>query len=340
MPTAPLLPSRITQVTVFSFGAEVTREVLFDPVDGALPEAVLLGGLPLSAPEGSFQVHVEPLPGQEGAALPVATGLTLSLEPPPPDQELPPATDEDLRAAERAVARCQADQSLLERQLAALEDIESPERPAGAEGEPPPASPTTARLQLLALRQEEQERLLPRLMEAREATRLALEALAALQAERARDAQRRQLKPHELRRQVLIALRPPAAGYPTGRCRLCLSYLVPAARWSPSYHLAVAPTAGRARLTLRAIVCQAGDEDWQGVVLTLSTADALRWAELPRLHPQRIGRARSAPPATGWRPAPIGAKELYADYDQAFSDLKPTPPPQTGLASFGAASAG
>jgi len=326
--TPPLLPSRIVAVTVFGFGAEVVREAILEPSQGALPEAVLLGGLPLSAPEASFQIRIEPTPGVQEAPLPTATGLTLGLQPPPPDPELPPATDEELRAAERAVARRQADQALLERQIAALEDLASPERPPGAEGEPPRPSPTTARLQLGALRREEQERLLPLLSEAREAARLALEDLAALRAHRERDAQRRQLHPHELRRQALIALRPPPGGVAAGRCRLRLTYLVPAARWSPSYHLSVDPGAGPATLTLRALVCQAGDDDWLGVALTLSTADALQWADLPRLHPQRIGRARTSPPATGWRPAPVGAEELYAEYDLAFRDRRSSPSPQ------------
>src|SRR5690606_20193612 len=82
----------------------------------------------------------------------------------------------------------------------------------------------------------------------------------------------------------------------------------------------------RARLELRAVVGQATGEDWQGVRLRLSTACKDAWTELPELHAQRIGRTQPEPAKSGWRPPPVGAAELYADYDRDLHRA-PVPPP-------------
>ena len=68
------------------------------------------------------------------------------------------------------------------------------------------------------------------------------------------------------------------------------------------------------------MVGQATGEDWSGVALTLSTASPQQWTELPELKSRRIGRRQPPPAKTGWRPPPVGADELYADYDRDLMD--------------------
>lgn len=86
--------------------------------------------------------------------------------------------------------------------------------------------------------------------------------------------------------------------------RLRLFYLTPGATWSPTYEVRATPDGAHAELRLRALIAQATGEDWQGVKLSLSTADAAYVTELPTLQSLRIGRAQSRPPRTGFRPPP------------------------------------
>ena len=83
--------------------------------------------------------------------------------------------------------------------------------------------------------------------------------------------------------------------------------------------------------TTRALIGQATGEDWRDVALTLSTASPQQWTELPELAALKIGRAQPAPAKTGWRPPPLGAGELYADYDRelgakSMEELRPRSP--------------
>src|SRR5262249_21692670 len=72
------------------------------------------------------------------------------------------------------------------------------------------------------------------------------------------------------------------------------------------------------RFELRAVVAQDSGEDWMGVALRLSTAEPERFAQLPELHPQKIGRRQAEPARRGFRAPPMGADVLYSDYDRSF----------------------
>lgn len=323
--------SKIDQVTVFRFGAEV-RRVAELPLPDAYPAELRLHGLPLQLRDDTLQLAVEPLDGGAPLACPQAVDVRVALEPPPPDPALPPATDQELRDAEHALRQQRRRVERIDGQLEALGELSSPPRPEPAEGEPPLPSPTQARLALLAFQQAELERLHDERAAAREQLRLASEALALLKTRRHAHRKQRQLDPHELRKEARITLRAPAAdGEPVPRCRVVLSYLVPAARWAPAYSLHLDAAGGPARITMRAQICQLSDEDWSGVRLVLSTADALRWTELPELNALRVGRAQAPAPSAGWRPPPQGAEALLEDWARAQALIPPggssTPPP-------------
>ncbi len=320
--------SHIEQVTVFRLGAEVQRAVELD-APAVFPAELHIPGLPLQLRDETVQLSVRPLAGADAAACPQAVDLRLALVPPPVDPALPPASDAELRGAEHRVRTAKATHRRLTHQLASITTLESPGRADPAEGEPPLPSPTAARLELLAFRRQLQDRLYSQFEGAREELRLAQEALAKVQASREQREQQRQLHPHELRKEARITLHAPAGSGPSAaRFALVLTYLVPAARWAPAYALQLQPGGGEATLSMRAQVSQKTDEDWAGVRLRLSTADALRWADLPELHPLRFGRAQAAQPSTGWRPPPLGAQALYADY--LASQLRRSDPPIGG----------
>ncbi len=326
--------SRIEQVKVFKLGAQVTRLVELETGELSLPARVRLTGLPLQLHDPSVRVSLASDDPQ--AQLPQASDLRLGLEVPPPDASLPPARDEAIRAAELELARRQALLARVERSIAQVQSVGSPPRPEPAEGEPPIPSPTEARLELLGFRRQQLEQLHQELDEARDAARLAREALSRLRARREAHPVRRQLRPHQLRKEAWITLRGPAAKVAMpSRVQLRISYLVPSARWTPSYALHLHSQGGQARLGLRAQVCQHTGEDWTGVTLTLSTAEALQFSDLPKLASLRIGRAQPAPARTGWRPPPTGAEALFSDLDQ----VQAAPPAAEPAPALGSAAA-
>jgi hypothetical protein len=111
----------------------------------------------------------------------------------------------------------------------------------------------------------------------------------------------------------------------TGSGTLTLEYIVPGARWAPTYVARLSD--GAASLELRAVIAQETGEDWRGVKLALSTAGALSWTELPELPSLRIGRRQPPAPRAGWKPPPTGAELLYADRDRGLVMVAPPPPP-------------
>lgn len=319
---APTLPSRVTAVTVFRRGALVTRTATVVRGDAGFPAAVRLEGLPLLLDDESLQLELVPAgPG----AVPLAGDLRVTLAVPEADVQLRPPTDAELEAAKLALALAQQEQADLGLLGACVSSLAPAARGTPAKGEPPMASPTAARLALLALRRERLERLAPRLAAASERTRLASERLETLRERERRASQAKNPRTFEAKKAVVVRLQPVSSEAPAERLELRLRYLVPGARWAPSYVLRLDPALGAGTLELRALVGQATGERWTDVALTLSTANPQQWTELPELRALRIGRRQPPPPKTGWRPPPPGTDLLYDDYDRLRSPA-PAPP--------------
>jgi uncharacterized protein (TIGR02231 family) len=309
----PTLDSRITAVTVLDRHALVTREAELLAGDGPT-EQVRFTGLPLALDDSSVRVRVEPL--GDGAA-PVASDLRVGLEVPDPDPHLAPPRDEELEEARRAVARIKDQQAQVDSLTMRLHRLKAPSRPRGAPGEPPPPAPSGARLALLDLRQGELERLADQRRQLDRQLQEAEDQLQNLESRWQQASTARQARKHELRKSLVVQLQHINGQTPAARCRLVAEYLIAAASWAPSYVIRFDKECSRAELLMRAMVCQASGEDWDGVELTLSTASPVRWNELPELASLRIGRAQAPPPRTGWREPPVGAHALLADYDRA-----------------------
>lgn len=232
------------------------------------------------------------------------------------DEESPPAADPALRAARVAVQHLRVRREQIDSERQAILRLAQAKRPAPAAGQAPTPSPTAARLALLAFRAAEHERLL-REREAldRELTP-ATGAMLAAEAHHAASSSMRRARQHEARTSVVATLRWNSDGA-AAVGSLVIEYLVPGARWVPTYVIRL--DGGRARIELRAQVSQRSGEDWRDVRLTLSTAEAQRWHPLPELSAIRIGRRQSAPTKAGWREPPTGAEGLYADFDRAHT---------------------
>jgi hypothetical protein len=311
------LQSRIDAVTVYRSGALVTRSAPLSIDADGFPESVVLADLPLAMDDTSLRFGVE----GEGE-LPLAVDASVVLAPGSAAPELEPAIDEELEQARLELTRREAAVQQLRTEQKRLEGLSPTGRPEPEEGQPPADSPTEARIALLDFRAAQVRRVVTALAEAEEAARQASEQVRGLKERRRRASSARAAREHELRKSVRVRLEGGGAG---ANARLVVRYVVPGAQWTPAYALRLDERLGSARVEARALVRQLSGEDWRGVALTLSTASAQAWTELPELRSLRIGR-RQPPPSRAWRPPPVGAELLYADHDAVFS--RGAPPPQ------------
>lgn len=334
----------------------VTRLATLQSDADGFPRTVRVEGLPLMLDDSSVQVSVRRPDDEEDASrpLPWAGDVRVTLAVPEPDPQLRPPTNEELDRARLEVEQAQRHEADLEGIAEQLQRLVPRSRGLSAEGEPPLASPTEARLALLEFRRQQLDALNTRRGEATETTRQAKERLATLKERERRATKARNPRQFEARKAVVVGLRTPEGAAPT-RVVLELSYRVRGARWAPSYVLRLDRSLGGGVLELQALVGQATGERWSDVDLSLSTALPQQWTELPELRSMRIGRRQPPPPKTGWRPSPTGTDELFADYDRDLAPAKrakpkpkPTPrqappPPQAPPAGFpvpGSASTG
>lgn len=104
-----------------------------------------------------------------------------------------------------------------------------------------------------------------------------------------------------------------------GSLELAVSYAVPAAGWTPIWDARLLPDASRMELAFQGSVWQRSGEDWQGVALSVSTAQPARGLAVPELQPLYLTHAlppRSIPlgrasygAAPAAAPAPRAAEE-------------------------------
>lgn len=306
------MESRVERVTVYGNGARVRRVTAAGawPGAGDPPARVRLVGLPLAVIDGTARVEVT----GPARATSVRVGVTA-------EATGAPEAPEAIAAARLRAAIARAEVERVARAIEQLAGAPVVAAEPGAPGAAPrePAAPwgevQAARRALVALHAERGAALRAQLTAAREAAAEAERALAAAEDREQRASLARPARAHELRKYAEVELAAVGGEPSTAPVVIALEYLVAAARWAPSY---VARIDGQTvTLELRASVAQETGEDWMGVPLVLATAEPARFAPLPELAPQRIGRRQRAPARRGFRPAPAGAEALYADYDRA-----------------------
>lgn len=79
-----------------------------------------------------------------------------------------------------------------------------------------------------------------------------------------------------------------------GRATATLSYMVPGATWSMAYRVRAEPGAGKVSLTVRGLVQQGTGEDWEGVKLSVSTANLQRKNVPPDIRTMRVAAQKPA----------------------------------------------
>ncbi|MFO7564731.1 MAG: DUF4139 domain-containing protein [Enhygromyxa sp.] len=316
------LHSQVRAVTVYRRGAMVTRAAELVREGEGFPARLQLVGLPLSLDDSSVRVEVEAVQADAERALPIAGDLRVTLAVPQNDAQLAPPSDEELEQAKLELALIRGELEQLIQAEARLARLQPGARGRPEKGKPPALSPTAARLELLSFRRERAEQLAEKIQAQRERERLAKQRLASLQERERLASTQRNARTYELRKAAVLELNPDHSSGPNlvERVRIKLHYFVPGARWAPAYTLRLDRSMRRASLELRAMVGQASGEDWRDVALTLSTALPQQWTELPKLESQRIGRRQPPPAKTGWRPPPVGADQLYADFDRGLGE--------------------
>lgn len=304
------IAARLERVTLYAAGARVRRVT---EVSSSAPR-VRIVGLPVSVIDDSLRVEID------GPAIAVGArvGLAVDERAPGAEQEQPA----ELRAAELAIARAAGELARID---GALADLARTSAIAADERDLPPAAwadVVAARRAVIAVRAARELALRTQRAAAQRAVEQAERAHAAAVDRDRRLGSARAPRAHELRKYAELELQPDGDG--DGELLIHIEYLVAAARWAPSY---VARIDGeRVALELRAVVAQETGEDWTDVPLELSTAEPTRFAPLPELPAQRIGRRQAEPARAGFRPPPSGAEALYADHDRT-APPPPAPPP-------------
>jgi len=88
-----------------------------------------------------------------------------------------------------------------------------------------------------------------------------------------------------------------------------LSYLVDGANWLPQYNLRADPDKSKVLIEYHAVVNQTSGEDWNGVVLSLSTAEPTMVAAAPILEPMLVSLSHPAPQQQAAQQPVLGAEQ-------------------------------
>lgn len=310
--------ARLEHVTLYSSGARVRRVTT---IPAPLPAKVRITGLPVSVIDDTVRVEV----GGPALALSVRVGVDA-----PATTSAATEDSDAVRGAKRRAALAAAEVERLARAVDAVTAAEVIEEDPSDDPPVEWGAIVRARRAVVALHAERELALREQLADARRTAEDARRSLdAALDADR-RAGTARAPKLHELRKYVELELSATASD----EIQIHLEYLVGAARWAPSY---VARIDGdQVRLEIRAAVAQDTGEDWTSVPLRLSTAEPARFAALPELAPQKIGRRQQDPPRAGFRAPPRGADALYADYlrERVRRNAPEAPRPFSGDSQF------
>jgi len=310
MPNITQLASKIDKVKVYAAGATVSRIADLHLENGETPEQIEISGLPLALDDSSVRVQVE---GNANPVIP--TDIRISLAVPSPSETPNSPAEEQLHQAKAEVRRIQETIALIDNEISVLKKLHVPNQPQAEPGKAPPPSPLAARL---AIANFQDEQIRSRIQERRETQNSLQEAkthLEELLHKQKLVSTAQQVKPHELRKTVIISLSYPAE-VTVSQQQLIVEYFVPGARWTPTYLCRLDSSTNTSAIAVRAFLCQRTGEDWSGVRLELSTANPMTWCELPELPSLRLGRTQPLPRKSGWRLPPLGATTLFADYDR------------------------
>jgi hypothetical protein len=295
--------SKLCAVTIYREGAVCTRRA---SLVGPVPRAVRVVGLPLGLAPGSVRARVSAGPPAL-RVLDVRAAFDVQL-----GEAADASTEERARDVAKAeIARLEGTLARLNEELRELAKLR-PRRPATRAPDAPRAVPVEAALALATFADERMGDLHAERLSLERSLTVAREALARAEARLAEASPQARTQRARVTRALAVSLSAEVAG----AVELELEYQVPGVRWAPSYSLRLDRDISGGTLLMRASVAQDTGEDWTGVALALSTAALAQRTDAPELTSLRVGRAAPEPRKAGFRAAPPGLEELFADLDR------------------------
>ncbi len=300
------IESKIFEVTVYRRNALVSRKV---ELPSTVPESIKISGLPLSLDDSSIQIRIA-----SSDTLLSATDIRVILEVLTPDKELPAPDNKKLVKLSQMRIKIDSQIQMVNKLLSRTNSIAFQSRGIPADTLVPNTAPVDSRKMLLEFSLDRKHKLLNRLRDLRIKINGIDRDIDILADEFSRESTNRQNRENELRKSVIINFN--SSGKIGEKAELFLEYLIPGARWFPVYKLDISSDYSKYLLTLRAMIQQHTGEDWNNIQINLSTAEAVRWMELPKLSSRIFGRPKPVLPSSGWRKAAEGASVLFSDYDK------------------------
>lgn len=301
-----IINSDIDEVTVYRGNALVSRKA---EIPLKLEESIKIIGLPLSLDDSSIRIRVV----SSRSSL-RASDFRVILEAPEPDKELPPPDNKKLNKLRQMREKIQMQINLTNKFLERINSMPFHSRGIPEDTLIPSVTPIASRKLLLTFSLDRKSKLVSKRRNLQVKNDEIERDLFELEDKISRESTVRQNRENELRKSVIINF--DSSGKITGKADLFLEYLIPGARWFPVYGLNISKDYSKYFLTMRGMIKQQTGENWNNVRINLSTAEAVRWMELPKLSSRIFGRPKPVLPASGWRKAPEGISVLFSDYDR------------------------
>lgn len=277
--------SRITAVTIYPEGAEVTRVVSLDLPAGA--HQLRIADLPQGIDPGLIRLSAETT--SLGAFVLQQAGMAPGAEVPFPELEAA------VSAAEAARDAVELDLARLDAQIGAIVARADFLRRSEAEVTTQTPADLAAMAQMIGAEVLAAEQAALELRAGRPALERTLDK-ATQKLEQARAAEEARRAAQADKALLSVDLEQPEAG----KAEITLRHYVGEARWQPVYdaHLSRKPVP-QLVLNRGALVSQSSGEDWQGVALTLSTAQPAAQAAPSELWPDLRRADKPEPPMVG-----------------------------------------
>jgi len=312
------LESKITDVTVYRSGADISRTALIEKTEFSNDIVVFkITGLPLVLIDSTVKVKLISNNGEKND-LPAAKDYKIIIEEPDLSLDAASGIDAKIEKSSNAIMKITDEIKQLDYWIKLLSVSRIKERHVD-EKAGPVKSPLDKRMEFLDLKINKVTELIKKkkekLIELSNEKKIIFDLADKKETMTAKEKDNQDT----LKKACIITLA--GSSFPPDT-KIQFNYMVPGACWAPSYMLHLDRDYSNAELALRAMVCQFTGEDWENVNVTLSTALPQSWADLPELASLRIGRRQRPLKKSGYREAPVGAKELYSDFDDEFSIIE------------------
>lgn len=261
------LDAPIREVTVYTDQALVIRRGSVTLTEAG-ESAIMLGGLPQRLTKESLRASARAAIGARLLGVDVSAEFHAAA----PEEQLARLRGE-ITALEREVAALGSRLALIKRQRGWLDTLGEQSARSLAYGMTRGSAQPDDATRIFSFTRDESERLSALWLDTRRERKEKLEALEAKRREY--DALAKGAGSDRLRAVIRVAADTP------GEVALEVTYLVPAARWTPRYDARVNTQTATLRLSQQALVSQWTGEDWLAVPLSLSTARPSAATTLP-----------------------------------------------------------